>query len=101
MTIYIYEVSLHIALDIYDKYRAYLSKHIPEVISCAGFLSADVIVATQPSGTHQDMRVLYYAKSLSDIETYFEQHAAAMREDALQHFPSGFTASRQVYRKEA
>ena len=94
---YIYEVSLQIELDIYEAYRAYLDRHIPEVVECSGFLKADILVATEISDGIQLVRVLYHANALDTIHQYFEQHAAVMRADALKHFPSGFSASRQVY----
>lgn len=98
---YIYEVSLQIELDIYEAYRAYLARHVPEVVKCAGFLKADILVATEISDGIQRVRVLYYANALDTIHQYFEQYAADMRTDALKHFPTGFSASRAVFHMES
>ncbi len=80
-------------LESADAYEQYIvDRHVPDLLATGCFERATVL----RSDNRFQMR--YHAASEADLQRYLDEHAAALRQDALDHFPMGIVAKRSVWR---
>lgn len=98
MTI-IYEVNLKIAQSIGTEYLSWLRRHIDQMCQQKGFLTATLyeeILPEQNISNEISYIVQYKVASLTDLQHYFDHHAATVRQEGLQRFGDQFTATRRI-----
>lgn len=92
----IYEVNLTVQNSVADEYAEWLKEHIHQILRIDGFIRAEWL---EEDGAGADARhwvVHYHLKDMASLESYFANHAEAMRRDGLERFPGMFTATRRV-----
>jgi hypothetical protein len=88
-----YEVTLEVDPSLVGAVEAYMqTKHIPELWQTGCF---DYIVFARAGGTR--FRTSYRAPDQAALDTYFAQHAQALRDDFARHFPSGVSPARETW----
>lgn len=93
----IYEVNVTFQSDIEDDYRAWLSKHIAEILALPGFLDARSFDVQQDAAmTTIAICVQYRMESQAALDDYLQLHAPRLRADGVAKFGDRFTASRRV-----
>jgi hypothetical protein len=98
----IYEVNVSVLESRAEEYAEFLNHHIREILAFQGFVSAELLREIRPASdasTDQTKKVQfvvqYRVQSEQDLQHYFDHHAAAMRQDAIQRFGDSFTAHRR------
>lgn len=93
----IYEVNISLQCEIEAEYRAWLVKHIAEILSLPGFLDAQSFdVQQEASSTTIAICVQYRMESQAALDDYLQQHAPRLRADGIAKFDDRFTANRRV-----
>jgi hypothetical protein len=101
----IYEVNISVLEPRSEEYAEFLNHHIQEILAFQGFVSAELLremhppsesVSTPAKRVH--FVVQYRVETEQDLQNYFDHHAAAMRQDAIQRFGDSFTAHRRNLR---
>jgi Domain of unknown function (DUF4286) len=92
----IYEVNLTVQESIAGAYLEWLRRHIPEILSFDGFEYATLLFGEAEPGMRL-YSVHYYVADRASLDDYFANHAATMRQDAIERFGDQFTASRRVF----
>ena len=93
----IYEVNVFVRPDSAADYRAWLLKHIAEILALPGFIDAQCFDVQQDS--HADevaICVHYRLQSQAALDNYFEYHASRLRADGVAKFGDKFRATRRV-----
>ena len=101
----IYEVNLAVDRDVIDEFTAWLRPHIEAILTLEGFVRATMLEREHDGGAaaRPDRALLtvhYYLRDRAALETYFERHAAALREDGIRRFPDRFTADRRILHEQ-
>lgn len=92
----LYEVNLAVQNDVADAYALWLREHVVQMLAFNGFLSATTLEEeTKEEGTRR-FTVQYWLTDRNSLESYFANHAAAMRQDGLNRFGDKFSASRRI-----
>jgi hypothetical protein len=87
-----YEVTAVVDEAIAAEFKSYMTnRHIPDLMATGCFASAELSVA---NGRY---RFRYDAVDQAALDRYFEEHAARLRLDVIEHFPSGVELSREVW----
>ncbi|MGH8108944.1 MAG: DUF4286 family protein [Arenimonas sp.] len=92
----IYEVNVFVQREIENDYRAWLEKHVAEILALPGFLDAQVFDVQQDAGKDLAICMQYRLESQTALDNYLEQHAPRLRADGVEKFGNRFTASRRV-----
>lgn len=93
----IYEVNVFVQREIESAYRAWLVKHIAEILALPGFLDAQCFDVQQDAGTDTFAICMQYRlESQAALDDYLAQHAPRLRADGIEKFGNRFTASRRV-----
>ena len=97
----IYEVTLDADADISAELDSWLSKHVHDMLQLPGFLDAKILppetrAASANSNTSIRRVVRYKLASQTDLEHYFQAHAAHMRAEAVTRFGNRLSTSRRV-----
>lgn len=93
----IYEVNLFVERGIEADYRAWLEKHIAEILALPGFLDARSFDVEQDDGADTvAISVQYRLESREALDDYFRQHAPRLRADGTDRFGDRFKANRRV-----
>lgn len=96
----IYEVNLFVDNDIAEEMAVWLRRHMREMLDFEGFEEARWY-QLEPEGGKQRWVCHYHVEKMQQLQEYFDHHAAAMREDGLKRFGSGFKANRRIlYERE-
>ena len=88
-----YEVNLQLDEEIIDNYMEWLRLHIDKMLSFKGFIKAELFEDTE---TKNQFIVHYDIETEADMESYLENHAKKMREEANTLFAGKFSASRRI-----
>ena len=87
-----YEVTVEVDNANLARLDAYMTdKHIPEVMATGYFLAANYC---QDGGRR---RTLYEAADQESLNGYLDTEAERLRQDFAVHFPSGVTATREIW----
>lgn len=93
----IYEVNLEIPESIAGEFEQWLKAHVDEMCALPGFAGARCERVLEPQSKGQrGLCVRYRLESRQALDSYFEHHAARMREDGLQRFGDALRATRRV-----
>lgn len=95
----IYEVNLDIDRSIEADYATFMAHHIDEMLQFDGFEKAEWF-EREGEGNEKIVcwTVQYHLRSMTELEHYFEHHAARMRSDGKNKFGNRFTANRRILR---
>lgn len=93
-----YEVNLHIQNEIFDDYMGWLKPHVDQMLTFDGFIDAKIYeqIDNDDSAT-RNITVFYSVRDEESLQSYFDKHAAAMRDDGVRKFGDRFSASRRVF----
>jgi len=94
----IYEVNLTVDADVADDYAAWLKDHIHQILRFDGFIRAEWL--EEQGGDARRWVIHYHLTDMGSLESYFADHADAMRREGLERFPGKFTATRRVLVKK-
>ena len=84
---YIYNVTLNIDESIHEPWLRWIKEHIPQVLATGKFYQAKLVrVLVEEDMGGVTYSVQYYAKSREDLDSYYQHHAHALRQDGLQRF---------------
>lgn len=94
----IYEVNLDVDAAIAVEHRAWLHRHIAEMLALPGFIAADLfdIVDPPPAPGRIAVCVHYQLENDDALQAYIRDHAQHMRADGLTRFGDRFRATRRV-----
>lgn len=95
----VYEVTVEADPDIALEYRAWLGRHVLEMLALPGFQSAE-ISSLEGSGDWPAWCVHYRLTDRAALERYFAEHAARLRADGVQRFGDRFRAQRRILRPQ-
>ena len=95
----VYEVNLAVQPAVVDEFRAWLHRHVDEMLDIDGFVGADIREQTEPRHPEAAVTwsVRYYLESDAALDVYLREHAERMRADGMQRFGGRFTASRRIF----
>ncbi|HEX2549250.1 MAG TPA: DUF4286 family protein [Gammaproteobacteria bacterium] len=92
-----YEVNLELNNTIYEAFLEWLPNHIEEILNLECFKNAAIFTESSAgSDAFRKITVHYELSSMENLQNYFDNHAAAMREKTLQKFGDQFKVSRRV-----
>ena len=93
----IYEVNVFVQRNSEADYRAWLLKHIAEILALPGFIDAQCFDVQQNSNVDDVAVCVHYRlESQTALDNYFERHAARLRADGVAKFGDRFWATRRV-----
>ncbi len=92
-----YEVNVFVQRDSEADYRAWLVKHIAEILALPGFVDAQCFDVQQDNNADDVAICVHYRlQSQEALDNYFEHHAARLRADGVAKFGDRFRATRRV-----
>lgn len=94
---YIYNVTILIERDAEEAWLRWMQQtHIPEMLATQKFVKANMhkVITSFETSEHPSYAVQYTAKTYEDIQTYYAQHAARLRDAAFAAFGNKFIAIR-------
>lgn len=96
----VYEVNIDLDAGIEADYRAWLRRHVDDILALPGFLDARVFdVADPPPALGRiALCVQYRLRDEAALRDYFDQHAPRLRGDGIARFGGKFSATRRVLR---
>ena len=92
----IYEVNIQVSLDILNDYLSWLDIHICEILLIDGFESAKIYKETSASSDFFAITIHYSVSSKSALDSYFDNHAEALRQKGIDLFGDKFSATRRI-----
>ncbi len=95
-----YIVHLMVRHEVYPEYVEWLkTEHIPEVLACPGFVSAEMCMRKggNMEASSKDVKVIYQLKDEEHMKLYMTDYAMKLREKGLEKFPGQFSAQREVW----
>lgn len=97
----VYEVSIEVDRAIGDAYADWLREHVAQILRIDGFLAAQRYERhdVPPDAPRRGFVIAYRLRDAAALETYFAEHAAALRADGERRFGGRFSASRRVLRE--
>ena len=97
----IYEVNLAINNEIYTEFRLWLKEHVNEMLQFPGFINASIFKPEFDEASAQEkLTIQYQLENRDDLEKYFTEFAAKMREEGIKRFNAKFSATRRVFEVE-
>ena len=97
----IYEVNLTIEVQIYAEFRLWLKEHVNEMLQFPGFIQASILKPEVENSDQEKLTVQYTLESRADLERYFSEFAAMMREKGIIRFNDKFKATRNIFEIES
>ena len=95
-----YEVTLNVKKNIETEFEVWLEKHVKEMLSFKGFVRASIHKDTPRDEIFSIITVNYILNNIDYLKLYFTNNSNKMRQDGVNNFPKGFTASRRIYDNE-
>lgn len=92
----IYEVSLFVDSDIYQEFYTWLQEHATEMLQFSGFMGAIILTPQESNEDKQTLIIQYRLRSQADLDRYFSEFAAGMREKGIKRFGDRFSAQRRI-----
>ncbi|OGV38526.1 MAG: hypothetical protein A3F46_04615, partial [Legionellales bacterium RIFCSPHIGHO2_12_FULL_42_9] len=84
--------------DIYAEFAVWLREHVKEMLQFSGFIQASIFKQEQDKGSDQEkLTVQYQIESRDDLQCYFTEFAAQMREEGIKRFKDKFSAERRIF----
>jgi len=101
----IYEVNLTIEPAIAEAYQKWLIGHIPQVLRCEGFESAEMFCRKAADEGSKETAILltvcYRIRDRPCMERYIAEYAPRMRGEAISLFGTQFKASRRILERHS
>jgi hypothetical protein len=96
----VYEVNLFVRSELEAAFRAWLPRHVEQILALPGFTGARILEREQPPAEAGELAlcVQYELSDAAALDAYLREHAARMRGDGLARFGDGFRAERRVLR---
>lgn len=96
----VYEVNLFVRHELEAAFRAWLPRHVAEILALPGFTGARILEREQPPAEAGELAlcVQYELRDAAALDDYLREHAARMRGDGIARFGDGFRAERRVLR---
>jgi hypothetical protein len=89
----LYEVTVDVVPQRAEAFERFMrEKHIPAILATGCFFR----IRFARAGSNR-FRTAYVARTKDDLDRYLAQHTAGFRADFNAEFPSGVTASREVW----
>ena len=86
----IYEVTAEVDESIMDEFERHMAEqHIPDVLATGKFAAAFF------AGSDGLYRIGYHCDTREDLESYYAEHAGALRAEVAERFPIGIELSRK------
>jgi len=95
-----YEVTLNVKKDIESGFEIWLEKHVKEMLTFKGFVRASIHKDLCSNNNISIITVNYILINITYLKLYFNSKSEKMRQDGIDNFPHGFTASRKIYDDE-
>ncbi|HEV7491943.1 MAG TPA: DUF4286 family protein [Rhodanobacteraceae bacterium] len=94
----VYEVNIEVREAAYADYRAWLVRHVEEMLALPGFLAAETFERRDPPPTNGTRALVVHYRLVNEpaLQRYLDEHAARMREEGLRRFGDAFSATRRV-----
>ena len=95
----IYEVNLEVDVEVLDTFVPWLEEHIEQMLTFDGFKSSEVLTDEEneeEGSQRKHYTVQYRLENRASLNSYFENHAAAMRGDGMNRFGGKFSATRRI-----
>ncbi len=96
----IYEVNLSIESALESAFIPWLKTHMDEMLKFDGFIDASLFMDVESDHAAKNWVVQYKVESMAHLEDYFNLHANRMRQEALDRFCDGFTATRRILKSD-
>ena len=97
----LYEVNIQVDADAAEEMAVWMKAHIREMLGFDGFASATWYFHDPDADGRQQWSIHYHVAGWKHLNDYFERHAAAMRQEGVDHFGGRFSANRRVlYERE-
>ena len=101
----LYQIDIELDPAIAGDFDAWLPGHVDDVLRVAGFAHADILVrdevADGPRKGWQRRSVHYRVREKSQLDTYLDVHAAAMRAQTVERFGEHATFERRTLTQSA
>ena len=96
----VYEVNIDLDAAVEADYRAWLRRHVDEILALPGFIGAQVFDAIDPPPAPGRIALCVHYRLADEaaLQAYFDQHAARLRADGVARFGGRFGAARRVLR---
>ena len=95
-----YEVTLNVKKNIEPEFESWLEKHVKEMLEFKGFSRASIHKNLAGNKDESIITVNYIIHNINYLKLYFKYNSEKMRQDGINNFPHGFTASRKIYNNE-
>jgi len=94
----VYEVNIEVREAAYADYRAWVVRHVEEMLALPGFVAAEILERRDPPPTEgtRALTVHYRLVDAAALQRYLTEHAARMREEGTRRFGDAFSATRRV-----
>lgn len=98
----VYEVNLDVEAGIAAEYRAWLDRHIAQILALPGFVSAQLMEVREPVEAGRSAWCVHYRlRDAAALDAYLQDHAPRLRAEGVARFGERFRASRRVLREPA
>ncbi len=95
----LYNVTVNIDFDVEEEWKAWMKDiHIPEVME-TGFFTANKfykLLGEVPDANGSTYSIQYFAKDISSINTYLENHAPALMQKHLEKYRDKHVSFRTI-----
>ena len=95
-----YEVTLNVKKSIETEFEIWLEKHVKEMLGFKGFIRSTIHKEPECNNLFSNITINYIITNIDYLKLYFKNHSNRMRQDGVDTFPNGFTASRKIYNGE-
>ena len=105
----IYEVNLTVDEDVAPRYSSWLREHVRDMLDLDGFEAAvwldrhDDATTVPEADEPTDPRtwtIQYQVRDRSALQSYFDEHADAMRREAVEKFGEHVETSRRIFEQK-
>ncbi|WP_257386893.1 DUF4286 family protein [Tahibacter caeni] len=97
----VYEVSIEVDRDTAEAYADWLRDHVAQILRLDGFVQAQRYERSDlpADAPRRSFVIAYRVRDQAALDTYFAEHAPALRADGERRFGGRFSASRRVLRE--
>lgn len=92
----VYEVNLDVDQSVAHEFRAWLGRHVAEMLELPDFEDAEILRVSEPPEGRCCWSCRYFLKNHEALDQYFRDSAERMRADGLKRFGGKFSAFRRI-----
>jgi hypothetical protein len=100
MPVAIYEVNILVNDAALDEFLEFLTPHAEKMLTFKGFQSAEIMIPERDDSTpagKSPVCATYKIASREDLQHYFDNEAAEMRQETMSQFEGRITATRRIH----